>query len=202
MPAMNLRPWIILPFMGAALLRAQDDLPHHAPGDALDFEPKLMLDGPHAAPVASPTPSPEDRVQQCEAALLVAEQRAADSEQLFKEDILAKVEMEARILRIVQVRKELADARLDVATAQAEAAKKSFDARAASQSDLDTANAALKTAQTTAAAASAEWDKAQLDAAILDLQRKRKLYSEGVGTRRELQMAEDRVALLSGTTPR
>jgi multidrug resistance efflux pump len=159
-----------------------------------------MLDGPRAAPVSSsPTPSPEDRVQQCQAALLEAEGRAADSEQLFKEGILAKVEIEARILRIIQARKELADATLFVAQAHADAARKSFEAHESSQPDLAAATAALKTAQQAAAAASTEWDQAQYAAAALDLQRKRKLYSEGVGSEREVQMAEDRVALLSGT---
>jgi hypothetical protein len=194
------RPWIVLTLLATAMLRAQDDLPKHAPGDSLDFEPKLMLDGPHAPPLdASPTPSPEDRVQQYEAALVTAEQRAADSEQLFKEGILAKVEVEARFLRIVQIQKELAGARLSVAIANAAAAKKSFDAHAATQADLDSANAALKSAQDAAAAAATEWDTAELNAALLDLQRKRKLYSEGVGSQHEVQMAEDRVALLTGT---
>jgi len=197
---MKLRAWIILPLLGAAPLRAQNDaLPAHAPGDSFDFEPKLMLDGPFAKPLAaSPTPSPGDRVLQCEAALLRAEQRATDSEQLFKEGILAKVEFEARILGIVRARKELADARLAVASANAAAAGKSFAAHAASQSDLDAANAALKTARDAATAATAEWDKAQMAAALLDLQRKRKLYSEGVCSEREVQMAEDRVTLLGG----
>jgi len=34
------------------------------------------------------------------------------------------------------------------------------------------------------------------------LQRKRKLFAEGVATRREVELAEDRLALLSGTVPR
>jgi hypothetical protein len=199
---MKLRSWMIPPLLGAAILRAQDDLPHHAPGNALDFEPKLILEGTDSADLSAtrPTPSPEDRVQQCQAALLLAEQRAADSEQLFKEGILAKVEAEACFLRVTQRKKELADALLDAAQARADTTAKSFNAHGASQADLDSANAALKAARDAAASASADWDKAQLDAAILDLQRKRKLYSEGVASQHEVQVAEDRVALLSGTT--
>ena len=183
-----------------APLHAQDDLPKHASGEVLDFEPKLMLDGPRATFAApSPVSSAEGRIRELEDALIQAEKRSVDSEQLFKEGILAKVEVEGRALRVVQVRKELADARLSVAAARADAVKKSFDSNAASQPDLDAAEAALKTARESAAAASAEWDKGQLDAANLDLKRKRKLYAEDVSTRREVQMAEDRVVLLSGT---
>ena len=200
---MKLPAWIILPLLGTALLRAQDDLPRHAPGDSLGFEPKLMLDGPHAALAApSPTASPEDRVAQLEAALLLAQNRVADSEQLFKEGILAKVEVEGRVLRVVQIREELAAARLIVAAARVDAVKKSFAARQASQADLAAANAALGTARETAAATSAEWDQAQIDAAALDLKRKRKLYAEGVGSMHEVQVAEDRLVLLSGTASR
>jgi hypothetical protein len=159
-----------------------------------------MLDGSRATLDApSPAASPEGRVKELQETLIQAEKRSVDSEQLFKEGILAKVEVEGRALRVVQVRKELADARLSDAAARADVVKKSLDSHAASQADFDAAKAALKTAQESAAATSAEWDKAQLDAANLDLKRKRKLYAEGVSTKREVQMAEDRVVLLSGT---
>jgi hypothetical protein len=192
---------MILPLLGTAILRAQDDLPRHAPGNALDFEPKLILEGTDSAlAAASSTPSPQDRVQRCQAALVLAEQRATDSEQLLQEGILAKVEVEACFLCVVQRKKELADALLDAAQSRADATAKSFSAHGAAQADLDSANAALKAARDDAASASANWDKAQLNAAILDLQRKRKLYSEGVASLHEVQVAEDRVVLLSGTS--
>ena len=197
---MKPRAWIIATLLGSALLCAQDDLPKRAPGEPLDFEPKLMLDGPRALP-AGPSPADSRRggVEQMEAALRLAEQRAADSEQLFKEGILARMEVEGRMLRVVQARKELAGARLAAAAARADTVKKSFDARQAPQADLDAPNADLKTAQQTAETTAAEWNKAQIDAATRDLQRKRKLYAEGAGSRREVEMAEDRLALLSGT---
>jgi len=200
---MNLRPWIIIPFLAATLLRAQDALPQRTPGDPVDFPPKLMLDGSYAAaPNSSPKQSPQDRVRECEAALLQVEQRAVEGEQLYKEGILAKVETEARVLRIVQARRDLADARLALAESHADEVKKSFDAHQAAQADVDSANAAAKISQASDAVATADWDAAQLNAAVVDLQRKRKLYSEGVGSRRDLQAAEDKVALLSGTAGR
>ena len=195
---MTLRAWIGPLLMGAAVLLAQDELPRHAPGDSFDFEPKLMLDGPFASPAASPTPSADDRVRRLEAALSKAQQRAADSEQFYKEGVLAKVELEARYLRIIEVRKELADARLEVAAANANGAK---TVPGSNRAALDSANAALTASRAAAAAASTDWDKAQLSAALLDLERKRKLYSEGVGSRHEVEAAEDRVTLLTGTVP-
>jgi len=195
---------IALALLATALVRAQDELPKHAASDSLDFEPKLMLEGPRAPHLipAEPSPaiSPGDRVKQLEADLLRAQQRAGDSQQLFKEGVLAKVEMEERVLRVVDIQKDLAAARLIVAAAQCDAIKNSVASHQASPADLAAAAIALKTARETAAATSVAWDKARLDAATLDLQRKHKLYSEGVATRREVQLAEDRVLLLSGTS--
>jgi hypothetical protein len=197
---MKPRSWITAALLAAAPLRAQDDLPKHAPGDSLDFEPKLMLDGPGVmVPDSTPTPTPGDRIEELKAELIRAEQRAADAEQLYKEGILAKVEAEGRVLHVTEVTWRLANACVEAATAQADAVKKSFDAHQAAQADVDAANAALKAAQDAAKRATADWNKAELDAAALDLQRKRKLYAEGVGSRRELEMAEERYAQLSGT---
>ena len=184
-------------------MRAQD-LPKHGPGETLDFEPKLMLDGPHGPPAQSkPAALTEEQlevqVRQLEAVLTRAEQSAVEGEQLYKDGILAKVEAEDRVMRVVKVRKELADAKLVTTAGQVETVEKAFAARTGSQADLDAANTALKAAQAAATAAEAEWTKAQIDAAALDLKRKRKLYAEGVGSRKAVEMAEDRLALLSGT---
>lgn len=186
------------------MLHAQDDLPKANPnGTPLDFEPKLMLDGPNAAPVdAVPEASAGDRVEQLQRALILAEQRAADSEQLLKEGILAEAEVEQRTLCVVKARKELADANLTATAAHADDVKKSFDAHKASRPDLAAANAALEAARQAAATASADWDKGQLAAATIDLARKRKLFAEGVCSKREVELAEDRVALLTGTAAR
>ncbi len=161
-----------------------------------------MLDGPGVAvPDSTPAPAtPEGHVKQLEAVLLRAEQRAAGSDQLFKDGILAKVEVEARELRVIQLTNELAGARVDAAAARAIAVKRDFDTRQASQADLDNANAALEAARQAARSASADWSKAQLNAATLDLERKRKLFAEGVATTRELQLAEERLAQLTGTS--
>jgi multidrug resistance efflux pump len=161
-----------------------------------------MLDGPRSASIKpSPTPTADALLREREAGLLRAEQSAVDGEQLLKEGILARVEFEARVLRLTQAREEFANAQLAVAAAHTDAAKKSFDTHKASQSDLDSANAALKSAQDAAASASAEWDAAQLQDAVRDFERKRKLFTQGVGSRQDLQMAQDRVTLLTGSAP-
>jgi hypothetical protein len=197
---MRIRSWIIAALLAVPPLRGQDALPQRSPGAPADFPPKLMLEGPNASPgPASPIASAEGEVARLQAALLQAQQRAAKSDELYQEGVLAKVEVEERALLVIQMAGELADARLAVAQAQADDLKISFDDGRARKSDLDAANAALKAAQDAATAATAQYQKAELDAAELDLQRKRKLYFEGAATRREVEMAEDRVALLTGS---
>jgi hypothetical protein len=193
----------------AAIAPAQD-LPQRAPGGpAADFPPKLMLDGKLPNPASAPAPdapdapaSPDDLVRQRQDALRLAERRAVDSEQLYKDGILAKVEAEARVMRVVEARKDLADAELAAAQARADAVKKSFAAHQAAQSDVEAAGKAADGARQAVAVAGRDWAAAQLDAAELDLKRKRKLFGEGVATRHEVEQAEDRVAFLTGTTPK
>jgi len=199
---MKLRAWLMAVLIAIPSAQAQDDLPKRAPGKTFDFEPSLMLDGTFpASPHASPSASPETDIEQLETALGEARQRATASEQLVKDGVLAKVEAEARAMQVIQIQKQLADARLALAENQAGAAKTSFDAHKATQAALDAANLALKAAQDSDNAAAADWMKAQLDAATLDVKRKRKLYSEGVGSKLELEMAEQRLDMLTGTTP-
>jgi multidrug resistance efflux pump len=80
--------------------------------------------------------------------------------------------------------------------------KQGLAAKTATQADLDAATAELKKAQDRATAAAADWHRAQMDAAELDLKRKQQLYREGVGSRREVEQAEDRVALFTGSGAR
>jgi len=196
----------------AAIAPAQDLPQRAAGGPAADFPPKLMLDGTlpvpasapaHDAPDAPDAPaSPDDLVRQRQDALRLAERRAVDSEQLYKDGILAKVEAEARVMRVVEARKDLADAELAAAQARADAVKKRFAAHQAAQSDVEAAGKAADDARQAVAVAGRDWAVAQLDAAELDLKRKRKLFAEGVATRHEVEQAEDRVAFLTGTTPK
>jgi hypothetical protein len=193
---------IVIPVLGFHTAFSQNSLPARSPSLFGDFEPAQMLDGPHSSASPAPVESPDDRLKRCQAALAVAQKRAGEAQGLFQEGILARVEMEGRYMQVVKEQKEVAEATVAVAAARADAVKKSFDAHQSTQADLDSARAALQSAQAAATVAAAAWDKSQLDAATIDLQRKRKLYSEGVCSRKELQMAEDRLILLTGTLPK
>ena len=201
---MKMRASLLAALLGAVSLHAEEELPKHAPGETFDFEPKLMLDGPLAKlpPGLSERQSAlaEDRIPKLEAALLKAENRAADCEQLHKEGVISTVEAEDRMIQVLRAKRELAVVRAAVAAHKAVAAKKAFDAHQQSQTELDDANKSWLAALEAAKAAAAELHDAELNVAVADLNRRKKLMAEGIGSRQEVARAQDRLALLTGTS--
>ncbi|GEM_PF-4868122 len=104
-----------------------------------------------------------------------AEKKAAYSEWLYTEGVLAKSEAEQTKLLVFRLKNDLAAARLE------EAQKTGKDEAAAKEA---------------ADAASREWKRAELDAALLNLKRQRTLYAKGVVPRSDVRRAEEAVAAL------
>lgn len=184
-------------------LAADDELPKRAPDDALDFEPTLMLNdlaGETTAKAASPS-APEAEVERLLGEVNRARTSAARAERLYKSGVLAKVDAEKRALKVVQLTSELEDARRRVATSELETQSKAFDNGHLSADDLRKAEAALAATTANAAAAAAAWQQAQLDAAILDVKRKRQLLAAGIGSKSMVKRAEEKLAALQTRTP-
>ena len=182
-------PRILTAIALLTIARAADDLPRRAPGEAMDFEPGLLLNGPVPAdPVAD--------VPRLEAALIRAKKSAAEGERLFRAGVIAKVEAEKRALKVVRLAAELAAARMESAKIDLTAASKDFDAGSISRGALDAAKAALTSAIADATAAATEWQRAELAAAELNLSRHRKLLAAGIGSRMMVKRAEAQVATL------
>ena len=174
-----------------AAARAADDLPRRTPGEAMDFEPGLLLDAPSA-------PDPIARVSRLEAALDRAKRSAADGERLFRGGVIAKVDAEKRTRKVVRLVSDLAAAREEAAKADLAAKRTDFDAGKITRQDLDAAQAALTAAASAAADAAAAWQRAELAAAELSLSRHRKLLAAGIGSRAMVRRAEAQLAALKG----
>ena len=172
-----------------ATARAADDLPRRAPGEAMDFEPGLLLNVPAPAdPIAD--------VPRLEATLIRARKIAAEGERLFRAGVIAKVEAEKRALKVVKLGADLAAARMESARLDFTAVRKGFDAGTISREALDAAKATLASAIAAANAAAIEWRRAELAAAELNLSRHRKLLASGIGSRTMVKRAEAQVATL------
>lgn len=183
-------------FLAASLL-AEEELPRE-PNEPLDIEPPLLIQeipsrGPQSStPEIAPDVDP-DRIQ---IALEKAKKNAAAGERLYKSGVIAKVEAENRAIKVVRLETELAEAQLELAR-QAVAAKQSrFDAGEISKGELETARTALATATDAAQSAEAKRDRAELDAALLNLSRQKKLLALGSGRKSEVSRAEEKVAAL------
>ena len=177
----------------AALLlvaaRAADDLPRHAPGDQMDFEPGLLTGLPAQ-------PDPATAVSRLEAALARAKRNAAEGAKLFRGGVIAKVEAEKYALKVVRVEASLAAARAEAAKTALEEKRAELDAGKVSQNELDAAQTAMDAASAEAARAAAAWQRAELAAAELNLSRQRQLVAAGVGSRTMLQRAQAQVSAL------
>jgi multidrug resistance efflux pump len=183
-------------FLAASLL-AEEELPQE-PNEPLDIEPPLLIQeipkrGP---PSSTPEIAPDTDPERIQIALDKAKKSAAAGERLFKSGVIAKVEAENRSMKVVRLETELAEAQLELARQSVASQQSRFDAGEISQSELETAKTALATATSAAQSAGAKRDRAELDAALLNLSRQKKLLALGSGRKSEVSRAEEKVAAL------
>jgi hypothetical protein len=136
------------------------------------------------------------QVQRIAGELDRAKRKAAYGEWLYSEGVLAKSEAEQRALLVVHLKRDLEDARWQLAKQDAEAQRKRFENHEIGKDANDKAQADLAAAAASANAAAADWKRAELDAALLNLKRQQKLYKEGVAPMSDLRRAQEAVDLL------
>jgi multidrug resistance efflux pump len=181
----------------ASSLMAEDELPKD-PGESLDIEPPLLIQEiPSQGPVQStPGVAPELDPERIQIALEKAKKSAAAGERLYKSGVIAKVEAENRSLKVIRLETELAEAGLELAKQTVASQQTRFDAGEISQSEMEIAKTTLVAATNAAQSAAARHDRAELDAALLNLSRQKKLLALGSGRRSEVSRAEEKVAAL------
>jgi multidrug resistance efflux pump len=181
----------------AATLLADEELPQD-PNEPLDIEPPLLIQEIPSRESGQSTPGiaadiDPDRIQ---IALEKARKSAAAGERLYRSGVIAKVEAENRVLKVVRLEADLANARLEIARQNVASQQGRFDAAEIPQSELEVAKSALVTATNESAAATARREKAELEAALLNLRRQKKLLAVGSGRKSEVSRAEEKVAAL------
>lgn len=170
------------------------DLPKRDGGKEIDFlEPKLMLEdvGELPLPPGSKLGSDSGQPLPLDVAKLTADVERAKKiaiwrEKLCKSGVLSKVEAETAALRVVRLTKDLEAAR-------AEAARLTLEELRKKSAPSEEIAAAEKNAESLAEAAKVsanKWNGAQRAAAELNLQRQRKLYALGAGSRSQVRKAE------------
>ena len=190
-----------LSFFLAVSLMAEDELPTD-PAEPLEIEPPLLIQEIPSRDRARSTSEVASELdpERIQIALENAKKSAASGERLFRSGVIAKLEAENRALKVVRLESDLANARLEVARQIVAIQQSRFDAREISQSELETVKSALVAATDEAVSATARRQKAELDAALLNLSRQKKLLALGSGRKSEVTRAEEKVAALHEQT--
>jgi len=150
--------------------------------------PSPTAPGAFAGEAAAGFLASEADVKRLEGRVEQAKKTAALRERGFRAGVFAKVQAEQSELNVVRLTKDLEYARRDVVKEFADNAAKRLADGEITREEADKAAAAL--------AAAERWDKAQFDAAQINLQRQRQLYAVGATTKSVLRRAEERVMAL------
>jgi hypothetical protein len=184
----------------AATLPAQEQLPTD-PSEPMDVEPPLLIqEAPNqnivytnpGSPDQKPVPDPD----QIAATLEKARKSAASGERMYKSGIIAKVDAENRALKVIRLEADLAEAKLELAKQNVVAQQERLEAREISQPEFEAAQLLAGAAMKEAESATAKKEKAELDAAMLNLQRQKKLLVMGSGRKSEVSRAQEKVSAL------
>lgn len=183
---------------------AGNELPKSDDVESFDIEPPLLipdqsLDKPPIPLAPETLPAPAAGADRLEKDLERAKRNAKSAERLVKIGALAKVEAEQRALRVIRLQADLENARVARAREELTAQQARRAAGEVSQADLSEAESALAHALEASQAASAARERAELEAAELNLNRQRKLLALGSGRKSEVSRAEQKLAELRAT---
>ena len=163
--------------------------------EAFDVEPPILKQNLSGEPVPAPG-TPDAEVARFEKQLERAKRNADGAERLYKIGVLAKVEVEQRLLRVVRIESDLASARV----IQAKEKVAEDGSRVASgetpKDELDAAKAALAQLTEAAQVALAKRERAELEAAETNVRRQQKLLKLGSAGKSDVDRAEEKLAEL------
>jgi hypothetical protein len=164
------------------------------PGE-FDIEPPILKQNLSNEPLSSKA-SPEAEVARLEKQFQLAKQIAASAARLYKIGVLSKAEMEQRLLKVIQCESNLAIARLAFCEEQIGALESLVASGENAKDELAQARADLAQFTEAAEIATAKRERAELEAAELNLRRQQKLLKLGVARESDVTRAEEKLAEL------
>jgi hypothetical protein len=158
--------------------------------DSFDVEPPVLKQN------LSDEPLPDGDMARLEKQLQRAKQNAAGAERLYKIGVLAKMEVEQRLLKVVRCESDLANAR--VARAKEELAEKESQLATGeiTKDELESIKTALAQLTEAAQVATAKRERAELEAAEANLRRQQKLLKLGIAGKDDVDRAQEKLAEL------
>src|SRR6266853_5593138 len=162
------------------------------PGE-FDIEPPILKQNLSNEPSKA---SPEAEVARLEKQFQLAKQIAASAARLYKIGVLSKAEMEQRLLKVIQCECNLAIARLAFCEEQIAALQSLVASGENAKDELAQARADLTPLTEAAEIATAKRERAELEAAELNLRRQQKLLKLGVARESDVTRSEEKLAEL------
>ena len=158
--------------------------------DSFDVEPPILKQN------LSDEPLPDGDMARLEKQLQRAKQNAAGAERLYKIGVLAKMEVEQRLLKVVRYESDLANAR--VARAKEELAEKESQLATGeiTKDELESIKTALAQLTEAAQVATAKRERAELEAAEANVRRQQKLLKLGIAGKDDVDRAQEKLAEL------
>jgi multidrug resistance efflux pump len=180
--------------LGTVLLAVASDESQQSKSDEpgeFDIEPPILKQNLSNEPWSS-----EAEVARLEKQFQFAKQIAASAARLYKIGVLSKAEMEQRLLKVIQCECNLAIARLAFCEEQIAALESLVASGENAKDELAQARADLAQLTEAAEIASAKRERAELEAAELNLRRQQKLLKLGVARESDVTRAEEKLAEL------
>ena len=181
----------------AMLARAADPSPQSKPDEpeAFDIEPPILKQNlsDERLPAAG---TPDAEVARLEKQLERAKRNADGAERLYKIGVLARVEVEQRLLKVVRTESDLASARVTQVKEKVDEEEYRVASGENAKDELDAAKATLAQLIETAEVAAAKRERAELEAAEANLRRQQKLLKLGSADKSDVVRAQERLAEL------
>lgn len=162
--------------------------------DAFDIEPPILKQNLSAEPLPV-TGTPDAEVARLEKQLERAKRNADGAERLYKIGVLAKVEVEQRLLRIVRTESDLATARV-IQAKETLTEEEAPVAHGENANELGAAKATLAQLTEAAQVAVAKRQRAELEAAETNVRRQQKLLKLGSARQSDVASAQEKLAEL------
>jgi hypothetical protein len=158
--------------------------------ESFDIEPPILKQN------LSDEALPDGDVARLEKQLARAKQNAAGAERLWKIGVLAKMEVEQRLLKVVRYESDLANARVARAKEELTEKESQFATGEITRDELESMKTALAQLSEAAQVATAKRERAELEAAEANLRRQQKLLKLGIGQKSDVTRAEEKLAEL------
>ncbi len=181
----------------AMLARAADPSPQSKPDepDAFDIEPPILKQN-LSNDLPSAATAPDADVARREKQFERAKQNASGAERLCKIGVLSKVEMEQRLLKVIQCECNLANARLVLCKNEVADLESQVASGENAKDELAKVNATFAQLTEAAQIATAKRERAELEAAEVNLRRQQKLLKLGIAAKSDVARAEEKLAEL------